>query len=466
MEIVKKFGIKIYHLIRNLDLTMIDFYDTYIDYEEDPKKVNWVLPEILYPKNDNGTNTNFNVASLTEEKIYNTLKNVAITDKKEVREKLLQISRMKFGEDQVIGYCFRISGTDSKRMNFDQIENKIKPDTKHLFLYDIINLNFMRTKIVDQKIVKSGQANEKEIRRSNKQIMLKNSITKSDHHTHISKKRHKSVEDSVDSVEELQTKLLIKEKVQELNSKTSGEVKEFIVSLMNYGDGIVFYRRNIETKQAQEFYFNNMSLIRQNVEDFLKRISQKNKQTENKTEKAEANSYIDADSIDFSVDQNSNLSNFFSDKSIVILKYLSIVFFLALTAIICFEFSITFSKVSDSSSKITYVNNAYQILNGILLSKYYLTEILLIERSSNYTFLEGHNSSEYRNLCFQQLEYTFSNISNYYNSFINTTYTFGSEFEAQFYNSYVTLNILQNNVSTTVPQAMSVSNSISDVSIK
>ena len=163
MEIVKKFGIKIYHLIRNLDLNFIDFLETYTEYEEEPKKINWVNPDILYPKSDNNSNNNFNISSLNEEKILHTLKNFNITSKREIKEKLLQVNKMKFGEDIVVGYCFRISGFNNKRQNYDLIENKVKIDNKNLFLYDIINLNFMRTKIVEHKILRLHHSTDKDL---------------------------------------------------------------------------------------------------------------------------------------------------------------------------------------------------------------------------------------------------------------------------------------------------------------
>ena len=463
MEIVKKFGIKIYHLIRSLDMSLIDFHETYSEYEEDIKKVYWVIPEILYPKSENNSNMNFNFSSLTEEKVYYTLKNINVTSKKEIREMVLQITRMKFSENKVIGYCFRLSAVDNKRLNFDSIDVKYLPDSKHTLLYDLENLAFMRTRIVEHKLTREFSIDNEVKKKTTRQLYAMR--TNSKNQISSPKKKLVSQELTNDGTkEETQLKILTKDRIQELNSKPAVEIKEFIIALTDHTEGISFYKRNIETKEPQEFYYNNISVIRQNMEDFIKRVSIKTKQMESLNEKIDFSKAINSNEIDVSSDQKPNLSKLFSDKSITLLKYLSIVLFLAISGIISLEFGVTFSKISSSSGQIGYVKNAYFILNEILLSKYYLTEILMTD-TLNYTYLEGRNAKEYKDLCFKQLEYSFANISDFYNSFLNSTSDLGMNFQSNFYNTFVTLNILQNNISTIVPDAMSVSDSISDVMI-
>jgi hypothetical protein len=463
MEIVKKFGIKIYHLIRSLDMSLIDFHETYSEYEEDTKKVYWVIPEILYPKSENNSNINFNFSSLTEERVYYTLKNINVTNKREIREMVLQITKMKFSETRVIGYCFRLSAVENKRLNFDTIDTKFSPDSKHLFLYDLENLHFMRTRIVEQRLTRDFTMDDDLKKKSTKQFNLIRDNSKNI--TTTQKKKIVSQDQVYDATkEDTQLKLLTKDKIQDLNSKPADEVKEFIINLTDHAEAISFYKRNVETKDPQEFYYNNVSVIRQNMEDYIKRVTLKTRQMEINNEKIEYTKMVNTNEIEVSSDQKPNLGNMFSDKSITLLKYLSIVLFIAISSIISLEFGVTFGKITDSSSRVASIKNAYYILNEILLSKYYLTEILMTD-TLNYTILEGKNAKEYKDLCFKQLEYSFANISDYYNSFLNSTNSLGNNFQNSFYNTYVTLNILQNNISTIVPNTMTVSDSISDVFI-
>ena len=65
------------------------------------------------------------------------------------REYLLLITRMKYNEEETLGYCFRFTEVDNKRGNIDP--NEFKPNsTKHV-LFDVLRLNYIRTILVTKK---------------------------------------------------------------------------------------------------------------------------------------------------------------------------------------------------------------------------------------------------------------------------------------------------------------------------
>ena len=52
MDLLKKYVIKLNILIRSYKDNSLNLLDKYKDYKEEPKKITWVYPDVVYPKND------------------------------------------------------------------------------------------------------------------------------------------------------------------------------------------------------------------------------------------------------------------------------------------------------------------------------------------------------------------------------------------------------------------------------
>ena len=112
------------------------------------KKIIWVYPEIIYPKNDEMKNKDRPIQDL-----------IKISNKNKF---YLQIFEMKFKEDQIIGFVFKFSEIKKKK-NKDEISSEeLRPTFKNEIIFDLLSLHYIRTVIVKEK---SGFRNlrEKEI---------------------------------------------------------------------------------------------------------------------------------------------------------------------------------------------------------------------------------------------------------------------------------------------------------------
>ena len=64
LDLLKKYVIKIDILIRTENDKFFNIYDNYRDYEEEPKKLIWVFPDIIYPKDIIQQNKNDKIEEL------------------------------------------------------------------------------------------------------------------------------------------------------------------------------------------------------------------------------------------------------------------------------------------------------------------------------------------------------------------------------------------------------------------
>ena len=95
MDILNKYSVNIEYLIRDKNCEIIDFAEKINKYEDELKEITWIYPDLLYPKNKIYTD-------ITREEIHDL---ITSSSKKKV---FLQISVMKFGESNIVGYVFKI----------------------------------------------------------------------------------------------------------------------------------------------------------------------------------------------------------------------------------------------------------------------------------------------------------------------------------------------------------------------
>ena len=63
----------------------------------------------------------------------------------------LQINIMKFSESDIVGYVFKIVDPISKKKNSNFEQQSFIPNSNKEILFDLLNLNYIRTEIVSQK---------------------------------------------------------------------------------------------------------------------------------------------------------------------------------------------------------------------------------------------------------------------------------------------------------------------------
>jgi hypothetical protein len=125
-------------------------------------------------------------------------------------------------------------------------------------------------------------------------------------------------------------------------------------------------------------------------------------------------------------DSSSSLNNIFNDKSVTNIRYFSFVMFLLLCVIISVEFFISLSIINDSNDRIFYADKAFNILNALLYTKFFLTEAVL-SQSPNYTNYEdtyaGNNTQYILDMMAEMSNYR-QVITDTYSYFSNATVTF------------------------------------------
>ena len=64
LDLLKKYVVKIDILIRTINNNPLNIYESYNEYEEEPKQVLWVFPNIIYPKDNSLQNNNQDIEEL------------------------------------------------------------------------------------------------------------------------------------------------------------------------------------------------------------------------------------------------------------------------------------------------------------------------------------------------------------------------------------------------------------------
>ena len=486
MDLLKKYVINMNVLVRSENnLDSIALNEKFTEYEEEPKKVTWVMPDIIYPKNDNQRNK--------EEDINELIK------KSRTKEFMLIISRTKFNDDEILGFCFRFTEVDNKKGNIDPNEFH-QNSTKHI-LFNLMNLNYIRTVLVDKKKGKNlvqinrllTTNNENEITENLRESIIKKTETKKKKKKSKEKveKEKESSEENSDNEKKIEN-LLTKEKIIEMQSKLSNEVKSFIFTLPFWGNEVSLekHRPNKEkypVGKAQE------PLIKINISTFIKRIDEKLKNHPDLKKRLEAqkaaaqasinqnsnennstteqtisntNNNISTNNVDnntpglnneFSSDTSASLSNIFNEKSVFYITIFSLITFLLIIFIITIEFIMGLNKINNSKDRIGYLNRGFILLNDLVYTKFFITEALFgkndgyVNRDTNEMTVE-----EYVNLMKKEMSIYREEFSNTWAYFSNATVTFSNDYNYYIENTQVTIKTISNEIETTESQPFSI----------
>ena len=437
LDLLKKYVIKINYLVRTDDDKDLNLFEDYILFDE-PKAVTWVFPNIIYPKDNDRQIRDDEVDDLIE---------------KSVKKKFnLQIRTIKYNRDENVAIVFKFSEI-SKKKNSKKLNNEryIPKCNKNLILFDLINLNYIRTLIVKQKSGFRNLRNFEEEKEKDVEEIKTLELKRN-------KRRKKNLEIEEESSEESQNNEvkieLTKEKILELQVHNYPEIKDFIYSLPIYGSdiGLERFRPNGEKYSAYKI---TESLIRIQVNNFCKRIDEKLRIDQNFKRKRNKNIISNISHINSSqssnndnysmstnesslnnapahpssmhgeeankgliADTSSTLANIFKANTIKYIQILIGLIFFGTFVLILADFLIVYGNLNDIKKKINFLQNGYTILNDMLYTKYFLTEASIANiYPEYYPLLNINDSNEFFNEIKDELSFYRQEFSETYKIF-------------------------------------------------
>ena len=266
-------------LIRSKEDEALNLFANYTDFEEEPKLVTWVYPDVIYPKENNQRNKDILLPDL-------------ITQSKKGKF-YLQINNFKYNNDNIVGFCFKLTEMhkkENKNINYKELI----PKTNHEIMFDLLGLNYIRTILVKKK---SGLRNLRDRNSSNfitarlaelkdgsksrksKNEAIVGNINNTGIGTGIIKNEIDNIneiiqqEESSDDDKKIEV-VLSKEKILELQGQDYSYIKNFIFSLPFYGGDISLekHRPNREKYSAGKMAEPSIKI---EVSKFIKKIEEK-----------------------------------------------------------------------------------------------------------------------------------------------------------------------------------------------
>ncbi len=461
MDLLKKYVVNLNILIRDpVSLNSMNLSDNYTMFEDEPKSIIWVFPDKIYPKNDNIRKQEENIDQLVE-----------ISKKKNYN---LSIIKMRFGEEEPIGFCLRFIETENKKNNFDLSD--FKSSSSMSIMYDILKFNFIRTQFVKKK------NNSKELfKRPKNEFPLANLINANKNSPNRKDKRKVKKNNNIsnnsdeekNSKEEILNNILSKEKILEFQTKTSNEINDYINTLKYYGADISLekHRPNKELYLAGKI---SEPIIKIQVSSFLMRIEEKLnshpelknnikmsrsslKHNDNSQIKEKINNQnielhihenitnVNDNSNEVNSDINFSLNHIFNKKSVSYIQFSSIIMFLTILFFICIEFGLSMYKINKCSQYLIYLNDSYILLNSLLYTKFFITEIILSQNSSYTDMLEQDQKEYVLNAKKEMIEYR-QMIDNCISFFSNSTVTFNDNYYNYINNVIVSIRTISNSI--------------------
>lgn len=446
-DTLKKYIINMNLLVRTENDEDMDLGGRYSEFSEEPKKVLYIRPDLIYPK---GEVVDFYSKPEEERiKILNESKRDALG--------MLSV-KFQFREDKILGYGFRFTSMEARSHKEGQ-DIRLAFNSKYSIGYDIHTMNYARTNLVEKK---SGNfldpITKSPIKSFNKSGYTSKSFKKQ-------KTNRKSVRGNEDQGntsdyedgEFIQDNILTKEKISEMFSKNSEEIREFINEMYWFGFEVAYYKRDTELKNPYEDHYLKISQLKLTMDDFAKKIEAK--RLEKKESSIPSGAKEDkkdelkvTSAADFSSDSSSALSNVFTDKSVGTISFFSLIMFLSLSAILVIEFLFSNSVISDLNSRMFYAEKAYQLLNSLLYTKFFITEAVLAQNSS-YLNVDSYYQGNYTNYILDQMlemSYYRQDITDTYSYFTNATLTFSDAYNTFITNEPVYIRTLSNGIPSSI----------------
>ena len=457
IDLLKKYIIKINLLIRTSQDNTLNLFQKYKEYIENMKKIIWVYPDIIYPKNENLNNKDIPIQDLikaSKKKKYN-----------------LQIFEMVYENQEIIGFLFKfIEITQKKKDKKEILANDYIPPFKNEIIFDLLNLNYIRTVTVQKK---SGLRNLRDKEDNIDNIEDIKSKSK--------KKKRKHSVDEESSEDEKDKIILTKDKIIELQARDVNGIKSFINILPFYGEDISLVRHRPNKEQypcgkAQE------PLVKISASEFKKRIDarlkknptlynkfknrDRNKERENNVaqlnyttpvEKEEENINKEVEEINRDIIGNNSVSlmNIFNIRSIKLSKFIDFCVYAFIIILTVTEFVLTFLFFEDNKKRFYFLSNSYKLLADITYIKYFITEAISANYVKNYILTHGKNESMYISMIKNELSTYRLDISNIINEFNSGQISFSKEYSDFITNTMITIKTISNGIHKTEIQPYS-----------
>ena len=437
LDLLKKYVVKMDILVRENNNKYINLFERYNEFEDEPKRVTWIFPDIIYPK--------YNIQQNKEEDIEELI------EKSSKKDFNLQIKAINFNDSQNLAILFKFTEINLKKNKLVFKEELFIPKcNKNLFIFYLNNLSYRRIYVVDKKTGLRNLKNEEQEKDNN----IEENINKSEHKNIKRRKRniYLSEGDSSDDSEKNKTNILTKEKILELQALNHPDIKNFIVSLPIYGSDVALekFRPNGDKYSASKI---TEPLIKIQLSQFCKRMEERFhiEQNSKKKKHKSINEYFNNDSESsqssntdnylfssnsssihesshhtsnieredlnkgLSSDLSTSLSNLFKSNTIKYIRILINITFLFIIALICLDFFISFGHMNKLKTKINYLQNGYIILANMLYTKHFITEgVISNELSNKFDFV---NRDNYLNVISKELSLNRQEFTEMYDTF-------------------------------------------------
>ena len=420
LDLLKKYLVKMDVLVRTEEDTTLNIFEKINEYEEEPKIVTWLFPDVIYPKDNINQNKEEDIEDL-------------IDKSKKIRYNLI-IRLIKFNENKNLGIVFKFTEIyNKKNKKFD--EQSFLPECKNkLVMFDLLNLKYIRAHLVEKKTGLRNLRSEEDL--ENQKMIYSNKLK-----VKKSKRRKKSSSDESEESSDDEGKnnnknsnILTKEKIIELQVHKYAEIREFIYSLPMYGKEISLerFRPNGEKYSASKI---TESSIKIQISTFCKKIDEKVRLSQTLKKRKHKNifenneniqspktenpdDYLSIPSISstntaksninnqeemnkgFSTDSFSTLSNILKVNSVKYIKIFITFFFLITVILLLIAFFISYNYIKKLVIKMEFLDKSFLILNDMLYSKFFITEGIIAKNYSAYVpvFFEGGQSKFFENI--------------------------------------------------------------------
>ena len=462
MDLLKKYVIKLNILIRSGRDKILNLYEKYKDYVDNERIVTWVFPDIIYPKNelDKGNDKDKDIQDLINE-----------SNKKKF---YLQIFEMKYKENEISGFVFKLYNTakNSYKKKEELYKKDFIPRDKRQIIFDLLNLNYIRTIIVEKK---SGLRNLREIEEA-----AEEEITEKNKGSKKKTKKYLELKHKEESSEDEQTQTVItKEKLIELQARDSSGIKSFINILPFYGNDIslIKHRPNREkypTGKAQE------PLIKITLSRFTKRIEIRIKENPNLFKKKQnlqndvsedndntiKNEYLlnneikqeenkkediilDIDKELAGTNSSVSLANVLDVNSLKIIKYIDFFIYVFTLIILIIEFILSYNFLSLHTERYSYFKYSYRLLSDLTYIKYYVTEGIATTELNYYRMSASKKEENYLKKIQENIKEYLNDINDIISKFDSSKMSFPKEYIDYIYNTNISIKTINNGVPTT-----------------
>ena len=456
LDLLKKYIIKLNILVRTSKDQKLNLFEKYNDYLEEPKKVTWVYPNIIYPKNDKMKKDNKDIEDL-----------IKVSKKKIIN---LQIIEKKYKEGEIIGFVFKFIELRNKKDKNEISHEGFIPNYKNEINFDLLNLNYIRTTIVKEKTGMRNLREADDIQNNNQDISKHESFNK--------KRKKKKIDEEESYEEEIEEFKLTKDKIIELQSRNWKGIEEFIKILPFYGNEISLLKHRPNGEQyssgkAQE------PLIKISLSNFIKRISvrlkdkpslykkikniQNNTSNENERNNDEAtkknyiisqqneinnNNEIEEINRDASGDTSFTLMNILNIRSTKIIKFVDYIIYGFINISFIFEFALSYLFLIDNKKRFQYLSYSYDLFNNLVYTKYAITEGVLATSLPNYINFIDIGKDEFISNLKIDLERQRKEFTEIFSNYNNPSFKFPNEYTNYTSNTNVTLNTINNGIQT------------------